>query len=177
MCLPWSSKGCWMDDKGCRKTPSLWVQTAPFGRCWYQQKSADHKRFLKSISLPLGDTGRPRDVVHHEILTWKLLTCLMCVCFFQNGGELAWLAWAEFSSSFLNGKMTRMHLGQQVNQIHIWKHSDKEICKYLQIEGRGRCMYIYDRVPHWISQMYQFKHSKWCKQQGVKILPKHQQVK
>ena len=25
---------CWMDDDGCRKTPSLRVQTA-FGRCWY----------------------------------------------------------------------------------------------------------------------------------------------
>ncbi len=33
--LPRSSKGCWMDDKGCRKTPSLKVRTAPFGRCWY----------------------------------------------------------------------------------------------------------------------------------------------
>ena len=33
--LPGSSKGCWMDDKGCRKTPSLRLQTAPFGRCWY----------------------------------------------------------------------------------------------------------------------------------------------
>ena len=26
--------GCQMDDKGCRVTPSLRVQTAPFGRCW-----------------------------------------------------------------------------------------------------------------------------------------------
>ena len=34
-CTPRSSKGCWMDDKGCRKTPSIRVQTAPFGRCWY----------------------------------------------------------------------------------------------------------------------------------------------
>ena len=31
-----SCKGCWMDDKGCSAyTPSLRVQTAPFGRCWY----------------------------------------------------------------------------------------------------------------------------------------------
>ena len=33
--LPRSSKGCWMDDVWGAYTPSLRVQTAPFGRCWY----------------------------------------------------------------------------------------------------------------------------------------------
>ena len=37
-----------MDNKGCRKTPSLRVQTAPFGRCWrvtfpYQQSTGWRK--------------------------------------------------------------------------------------------------------------------------------------
>ena len=34
--LPGSSKGRWMDEKGCRKAPSLGIlKGAPFGRCWY----------------------------------------------------------------------------------------------------------------------------------------------
>ena len=32
--LPGSSKGCWMDDKGCPYTIP-WIQTEPLGRCWY----------------------------------------------------------------------------------------------------------------------------------------------
>ena len=35
-CILASSKGCWMDGKGCRKTTSLRVLTTPFGRCWYK---------------------------------------------------------------------------------------------------------------------------------------------
>ena len=33
--IPGSSKGCWMNDKGCLYR-SLRVQTAPFGRYWYK---------------------------------------------------------------------------------------------------------------------------------------------
>ena len=33
-----------MDDKGCRNTPSLRVQTEPFGRCWYDSIQNEHQK-------------------------------------------------------------------------------------------------------------------------------------
>ena len=80
--LPGSSKGCWMDDKGCRKTPSLRVQTAPFGRCWYMNgwfsmvnlsKYASPMDILWDKTIPMAHEFRTTISYAQEAIFWMFL--------------------------------------------------------------------------------------------------------
>ena len=102
-----SSKGCWIDDKGCRLTPSLRVQTAPFGRCWSELMQCLLWCFLQSAFITPSSTCLfPPDVL------WPVT--------YIQAKHLAYNGVFTYKASQLPGSFVLLH-----QQVLVWPSKAK----------------------------------------------------